>query len=75
MEIFNHPLELIIAILLSVVSTWWTIVGFRRKDIPLTLYGIAAGIPTVAMEYWRAWLIAVLMFAFGWWLRDRIEGI
>jgi hypothetical protein len=75
MEILNHPVELTIAIVLSIFSTWWTIVGVRRKDIPLTLYGIAAGVPTVAMESWKAWVFAGLLGAFAWWLREKIEGI
>ena len=75
MDILNHPWEIVLALLLTIVSTIWSIQGLRRKDIPLFIYGLAAGIPTFAIESWQAWFIAGLCAAFAWWLRQKTENI
>lgn len=75
MDLFNHPVLLVIVGVLTVVSTIWSIQGLRRKDVPLFILGIAAGIPTFAVTSWKTWAVGGLVAAFAFWLRNKIERV
>lgn len=74
-DILNHPFELFVALVLTVVSTVWSIQGLRRKDIPRFLMGLAAGIPTIAIESFNAWALAAVVMALALWLKRKLENI
>ncbi len=73
MEIFDHPVLLVFAGILSLLSGWFCWVGFKEKDVPNIMYGIGLGVPTMAMMDWRFWAAGLGICAGGVYLRRSLE--
>ena len=73
MEILNHPWLLFIDIVLSVFSSWFCWIAFRKKDPAQLLLGIGTAIPTFSVQSFSYWAAGVAVCGVGWWLQ-RIMG-
>jgi hypothetical protein len=74
MEILNRPGLLFLAILLSLLSSWYCWRAFKDKDAAAALVGVGLGIPTIGMTDWNYWMAGIGVCAAGLWLRRRFGG-
>lgn len=73
MEILNHPGLLFVDIVLSVLSSWFCWIAFRKKEAPQLLYGIGLAIPTFSVQSFSYWATGAAVCTAGWWLQ-RLLG-
>ncbi len=71
MGITAHPFVLIIAIVLSLLSSWLSWRAFREKNGPDLLMGIGLGLPLLSQNDWRFWAAGLGLCAFGLWLKKN----
>lgn len=71
MEIFNNPVLLSIAIVLTIISSVLTWIGLRHKNMPYLVVGIGLGVPTFDMLDYRMWVVGLLVCGLGVWIHYR----
>jgi len=72
LEVLNNPLLLAIAIVLSVLSSYYCWQAFREKNAAMLLVGIGLGLPTIGMTDWHYWVTGIGVSAGGLWLRRQL---
>jgi hypothetical protein len=71
----DNPIAITFIIFLSLISGVLCWRGFRGKNLPSGIMGIAVGIPTFAITDWQLWVLALITLGFGYWLKQKMENI
>jgi hypothetical protein len=74
MEILNHPALLVVAIILSTLSSVFLWRGIKEKDVPNLLFGVGTGIPPLDMRNFNVWLLGAGISFLGYWLRNKMDA-
>jgi hypothetical protein len=75
MEILENGYLLTIVIVLSLISTVFCWMGFKRKDVPFLLIGVGTGVPTLDVTDYRMWVAGVGITLVGVWMRRRLQSV
>jgi hypothetical protein len=75
MEIFENGYLLTLVIVLSLISTVFCMMGFKRKDMPFILIGIGTGVPTFDVLDYRMWIAGIGLCLVGLWLRNKLQSV
>jgi hypothetical protein len=71
LDILDHPWQLAVALILSVLSLIFCWYGWRRKNGPLFLVGVAVGIPPLDPTSVTLWGIALLLCGLAYYRSRR----
>lgn len=74
MDVLDHPMLLLFAILLSLLGSFYLWRSFRERNSPDLLIGIGLNIPTLGMSDWQMWAAGIAVCAVGIWLKKYLEG-
>ena len=66
LELLDHPIPLVIALVLSLVGSGFLGKGFRQRNVPHLLLGIGLNIPAISLTDWRFWFAGACIVAVGW---------
>lgn len=73
MEVLSNPYLLVLAIVLSVVSTKFLWRGYKEKHISSWIYGLGTGIPTLAISNYKAWGVGIALCIAGYYIKNTYD--
>lgn len=68
MDIPTNPILWILIGALSLFSFAFCFSGFRRRNIPMALFGVGLGIPPFAITSMVSWAMGLGVVLLAWWL-------
>lgn len=73
-ETLPNPYLFTALIVLTMLSTFFTLMGIKEKNIPNFIIGVGAGIPTFALANWKMWVCGAAIVGTGMYLRSKLNS-